>query len=94
MKTIVIALIVLNLCSINVLLGQKKTYTCINENGEVVFNFESHYVWPFSDGMACFKTSITENNKAVWRAGFIDDKGNVVIPAIYDRVRFHQETVK
>ncbi len=67
-------------------LGQKKVYSCIDESGTVLFNFETHYVWPFSNGMAMFKTTVldVEKNKMVWRIGFIDNKGNVVIEPIYD----------
>ncbi len=66
--------------------AQLKTYTCINELGQTLFTFETNFVWDFSDEMAMFKTTVLDeaNNKLVWRNGFIDSKGKVVIDAIYD----------
>ena len=61
--------------------SQKQIHTCINEKGEVLFEFQSHYVWTFSDGLAKYKTVVVENGERVWRTGFIDVDGNVVIPA-------------
>jgi len=66
--------------------AQKKTFFCLSENGDTLFNFETHYVWPFSDGMAMFKSTVKDevNNRMVWRAGFIDTYGNVVLEPVYD----------
>jgi hypothetical protein len=81
MKKIVSLLIIIVL---SFSLFAQKQYKCINEQGDVMFEFEAHYVWPFSDGMAKFKTTIVENGKAYWRIGFIDKSGKIVINPIYD----------
>ncbi len=65
-------------------LAQKKIFSCINEDGEVLFNFESYYVSLYSEGLAVFKTKIEENGRKYWRAGFINEKGEVILPPVYD----------
>ena len=79
-KSIVLVLAIF----ITTFLYSQKLYKCINEQGDVLFEFETHFVWPFSDGMAKFKTTVVENGKAYWRIGFVNDKGEVVIEPKYD----------
>ncbi len=73
-------------CFNNQVSAQKRTYYCINENLDTLFSFETHFVWPFSDGVAAFKTKVVDpkKNKEVWRTGFIDKEGKVIIPPTYD----------
>ncbi|PLX07792.1 MAG: hypothetical protein C0596_09320 [Marinilabiliales bacterium] len=66
------------------LANAQKLYKCINMQGDVLFELETHYVWPFSDGLAKFKTTVVNNGKAEWRIGFVNEKGEVVIEAKYD----------
>ncbi len=77
-------LILLTICGVAFTLYAQKNYQCINEQGDVLFEIETHYVWPFSDGMAKFKTSVVENGKAYWRIGFVNEKGEVVIKPKYE----------
>ncbi|MDR2009079.1 MAG: WG repeat-containing protein [Bacteroidales bacterium] len=64
--------------------GQKKTFSCIDENGKILFHFESHYIRPYSEGLAVFKTKVEENGEQCWRAGFINEKGKIALPPVYD----------
>ncbi len=82
MKTLFIVILLCILTSL--VYSQKEIHTCINEDGEVLFEFQSNYVWSFSDDMAVFKTVVVENDENVWRVGFINTDGNVVIPAKYN----------
>ncbi len=77
-------LILITLLCIFFSLCAQKYYKCIDEKGVVLFELETHYVWPFSDGVAKFKTSVVENGKAYWRIGFVNDKGEVIIEPIYE----------
>jgi hypothetical protein len=79
-----ILLLNLSLMLVVTILAQPKTHTCINTEGDTLFTFEAHYVWDFSDGMAKFKTVVTDNGERVWRIGFINDKGEVKVPAKYN----------
>lgn len=64
--------------------GQKKLFSCIDENGKVLFNFETNYVWSYSEGLALFKTYSIKGDNKKWSAGFINESGNIELPAIYD----------
>jgi hypothetical protein len=67
-------------------IAQEKVFTCINEQGEELFKFEAYAVWPFNDGMAMFKTVVLNEagTKYLWRIGFIDETGRVVIEPQFD----------
>lgn len=81
-----ILVIFFGFCFNNQASAQKRIYYCINENLDTLFSFETHFVWPFSDGIAAFKTKVIDpkTNKEVWRTGFIDKSGKVILPPIYD----------
>ncbi|MDD4150186.1 MAG: WG repeat-containing protein [Bacteroidales bacterium] len=65
-------------------------YKCINEQGNVLFEFKTQYVWPFSDGMAKFKTLVDINGKLEWRIGFVNEKGDITIEPIYESLNFNK----
>lgn len=77
------------ICMSYVSFGQK-TYKCINEQGNVIFKFETYYVWPFSDDMAKFKTKVIINGKSEWRIGFINKNGDIAIEPIYESINLNK----
>ena len=77
MKKIIILLVFAGILFNN--LFAQKNYKCINQQGEILFELQTDYVWPFSDGMAKFKTSVVENGKSFWRIGFVNENGEIVI---------------
>jgi hypothetical protein len=77
-------LILIFILSSNYVFCQKKTFICINEKHDILFSFESNYIWPFSDNLALFKTYTEVDNEKIWRAGFIDTTGKIAISPIYD----------
>ena len=66
--------------------AQEKVFTCINDKGEELFKFEAYSVWPFHDGMAMFKTVVLNEagTKYLWRIGFINESGEIVIKPQFD----------
>ncbi len=61
----------------------QKNYSCINEKGNTLFNFNAEYVNEFSDGLASFQKLF--NNQ--WRWGFINSAGETVIEPKYEKVK-------
>lgn len=86
MKIKIVLFLILHFATVILLFSQEKDFKCIDEKGNVLFEFKARFVWPFSNDMALFKTTVPDetNTKLVWRAGFINGAGEVVIPAIYD----------
>ena len=64
---------------------EERNYTCINEKGETLFSIKAWRMYDYNDGLAKFETVAVENGQAFWRYGFIDDKGKIVIPAVYEK---------
>ena len=64
--------------------SKNKTWTCINENGETIFRIEAVYVSDFSNGLAQIKKNTLVNNQWVTGYGYINRKGEVVIPCDLD----------
>ena len=66
--------------------SQEEFYTCINEKGERMFSIKAKSVGAFSEGMAEVKQNVLDGSKSHYRSGFINEKGQVVIPCIYESV--------
>lgn len=64
-----------------------KTYTCINEDGEMLFSVKAKYIGSYKNGMVNYTDVVLENNKAYYREGFINAKGEIAIPAQYEKVQ-------
>jgi len=64
-----------------------KTFQAIDTSGNVLFEIDAEYVYAFSDGMARIQQINLVNNKWVRGKGYINAKGQVVIPCIYDKVK-------
>lgn len=69
--------------SLNVVGQNKKEWKLIDENGEVLFTSKAKYVSAFENGLA--KVYMQEWDGKQWNQGygFINKKGELVIPAIY-----------
>jgi len=64
-----------------------KTFQAIDTNGNVLFTIEAERVYAYSDGMARIQQLNLVNNQWVRGSGYINTKGEVVIPCVYDKVR-------
>lgn len=67
--------------------SKNSLWTCINENGETIFQLEAKYISEFSDGMAAVEKSWVENNAWVTKLGFVNQKGELEIPCEYDKTK-------
>lgn len=75
------------------LFAKNKTWTCINENGETMFRIEAIYVSDFSNGLAKVYKNTLVNNQWVTGYGFVNPKGEVVIPCNYKDAKDFESTV-
>ncbi|MCR9172517.1 MAG: WG repeat-containing protein [bacterium] len=64
-----------------------KTFQAIDSSGNVLFEIEAERVYEFSNGMARIQQVNLVNNQWVRGKGYINTKGEVVIPCIYDKVK-------
>lgn len=64
-----------------------KTFQAIDTSGNVIFEIEAERLYGFSDGMARIQQINLVNNEWVRGKGFINTKGEMVIPCIYDKVK-------
>lgn len=60
--------------------SKNKNWTCINENGETIFRIEAMRVYEFKNGLARVYKNTLVNNQWVTGYGYINQKGEVVIP--------------
>lgn len=67
--------------------AENKPYQGIDTNGNVLFTIEAEFVYPFNDGMACIKQLNLINNKWERGYGFINTKGEIVIPCKFEDAR-------
>lgn len=67
--------------------GANKTYQAIDTNGNILFTIEAEHVYAFSDGLARIQQVNLVNNKWVRGIGYINTKGEVVIPCTYEKAR-------
>lgn len=70
-----------------------KSWTCIDENGNVQFQIDAIYVYPFSQGLARVYKNTLVNNQWVTGYGYINRKGEVVIPCNLDDAKNFESTV-
>lgn len=66
--------------------SQAKFYTCINEKGEKLFSIKAHWAGSFHDGLAEVQKIVLIDKKPVYRYGFIDGTGKMVIQPKYEKV--------
>jgi len=79
-------LIILLLCfSTSPVWSKNKLWTCINEKGQTVFTIEAIRVYEFQNGLARVYKNTLVNNAWVTGYGFINKKGEVVIPCDLDK---------
>lgn len=74
-KTLFVLFLLFNLT----LSAKNKTWTCINEKGQIVFTIEAIRVYEFHSGLAKVYKNTLVNNKWITGYGFINTKGEVVI---------------
>lgn len=60
--------------------SKNKTWKCINEKGETIFTIEAISVYEFSNGLARVYKNTLVNNQWITGYGFVNKKGEVVIP--------------
>ncbi|GAB5417475.1 MAG: hypothetical protein Crog4KO_30570 [Crocinitomicaceae bacterium] len=69
------------------LIAGNKTYQAIDTNGNVLFQIEAEFMSGFSDGFASIQQLNLVNNAWVRGQGYINQKGEVVIPCTYKKAR-------
>lgn len=77
----------LTLLSSMLTFAANKPYQAIDTSGKVIFEIEAERVYAFSNGMARIQQVNLVNNEWVRGKGYINKKGEVVIPCIYDKVQ-------
>lgn len=80
MKPILLSLFTLVL---SLTFAANKTYFGINEKGEKIFQIEAKYVSEYSGGLALIKQQNLVNNTWITGYGYINTKGELVIPCEY-----------
>lgn len=74
----------------NLSFAQKSKYdskfSYIDESGKVAFEINCKYAYGFSNGLANISKYTIEGDKAYFNSGFINKKGEIVIPCIYEKV--------
>lgn len=65
--------------------SKNKNWTCINENGETIFRLEAMRVYEFKNGLARVYKNTLVNNQWVTGYGYVNIKGEVVIPCDLDK---------
>jgi hypothetical protein len=82
MKPILVLLAIVFSTTVN---AQQKTWTCIDSSGKELFSIQARWVYDFSNGLARIQKRTVINNKWVSNYGFINRKGEVVIPCVYEK---------
>lgn len=62
-----------------------KPFKAIDENGRVLFTIEAQSVYEFSNGLARIKQQYIEGNQWVSGYGYINTKGEIVIPCKFEK---------
>lgn len=73
--------------------AQDKTWTCIDENGKEIFTIEAKYVREFSGGLAAIYQQVWDGSKWNQGYGFVNKKGEIVVPCIYKSVTPFKDSV-
>lgn len=90
MKKLVLLSFLMVYISIN---AKNKTWTCINEDGQVQFTIEAINVYDFHSGLARVYKNTLVNNKWITGYGFIDKTGKVVIECNLDKANDFEGSV-
>ncbi|MFT7612451.1 MAG: hypothetical protein ACI9J3_001414 [Parvicellaceae bacterium] len=85
MKFIILLLLTLTL-SFN-LHSQETNWTCIDTTGKEVFTIKAKWIFDYSAGLAQIQKYELINKRWVPAYGFINRKGEIVIPCIYQEVK-------
>ncbi|MCG8574493.1 MAG: WG repeat-containing protein [Flavobacteriales bacterium] len=70
----------------------EKEFFYINEKGQEQFSIWAKSVYDFSNGRAKVRKYVIEGNKAFYRYGFIDTKGNLAVQCKYDKANPYHTT--
>ena len=68
-------------------IAANKTFQAIDTNGYVLFEIEAERVYAFSNGMARIQKLELINNEWIRGNGYINTKGEIVIPCMYDKTQ-------
>lgn len=70
----------------------EKEFAYINTKGEVAFTIYAKYAYGFQNGRAEIAKYTIVGEKSYYRRGFIDTKGEIIVPCIYDKVKDFKTT--
>lgn len=71
----------------------EKTYLRINKKGEVLGSFKASSIYEFSNGLSRARKIVVEDNKWVYRYGYVDTLGNESIPFVFSDARDFKSNV-
>lgn len=63
----------------------KKNYVCIDKDGKILFKTVLKNAYRYKNGLTKVNKYTIVGNKAYVDAGYMDEKGNIVIPCVYTR---------
>ncbi|MFT7612370.1 MAG: hypothetical protein ACI9J3_001329 [Parvicellaceae bacterium] len=88
MKPISILVLALLICS-NLISQNKyeKEFAAIDSTGKTLFTFNAKNAYAFKNGIAKVRKYVIQGNQAFYRYGGINEEGNMVIPAVWDKLR-------
>ncbi|MFT5819647.1 MAG: hypothetical protein ACI8ZM_000872 [Crocinitomix sp.] len=67
--------------------AKNKTWACMDENGETIFTIDAIYVSDFHNGLAVVHKNTLVNNAWVTGDGYVNRKGEIVIPCDLDKAQ-------
>jgi len=65
----------------------EKEFAAIDSTGKTLFSFYAKNAYAFEDGIAKIRKYVIQGNEAFYRYGGINEQGNVVVPAVWDKLR-------
>lgn len=65
----------------------EKEFAAIDTTGKVLFKFYAKSAYAFENGIARVRKYVVQGGSAYYRYGAINEKGSLVIPAVWDKLR-------
>ncbi len=71
----------------------EKEFAAIDSTGKTLFTFHAKNAYAFENGLSRVRKYVIQGDKAFYRYGAINEEGNMVIPAVWEKLRDFRTTV-